>query len=147
MAACSRALLGRASRASDVIACSTPKTLADPSRRAAACHRARPLPLHTPCSGSCSRSSCRRLRPPRFTAPRAAGWLLALLPASIAVYLLATAGSAGVLAERYAWVPLLDVELSFYADGLSRLFAVLVTGIGAIVLVYAGAYLKDERKH
>jgi hypothetical protein len=80
-------------------------------------------------------------------APRAAGWLLALLPASIAVYLLATAGSAGVRAERYAWVPLLDVELSFYADGLSRLFAVLVTGIGAIVIVYAGAYLKDDRKY
>jgi multicomponent Na+:H+ antiporter subunit A len=52
-----------------------------------------------------------------------------------------------VLAERYAWVPLLDVELSFYADGLSRLFAVLVTGIGAIVLVYAGTYLKGDRKH
>jgi multicomponent Na+:H+ antiporter subunit A len=78
-------------------------------------------------------------------APRAAGWLLALLPAVVTGYLLATAGGNAVMAERYTWVPSLGVELSFYMDGLSRLFALLICGIGAIVLVYAGDYLHGDR--
>jgi multicomponent Na+:H+ antiporter subunit A len=38
-------------------------------------------------------------------------------------------------------VPSLDVSLSSYLDGLSLLFALLITVIGALVLVYAGGYL------
>lgn len=74
-----------------------------------------------------------------------AGWLLALLPAGIAFYLLQAylepvlAGQ--VVAAAYAWMPGLDVSLSFYLDGLSFTFALLVSGIGALILVYAGYYL------
>jgi multicomponent Na+:H+ antiporter subunit A len=78
-------------------------------------------------------------------APGASGWWLALLPAAITAYLLATAGSGAVLTERYPWVPSLGLELSFFVDGLSRLFALLICGIGAIVLVYAGEYLKGHQ--
>ncbi len=40
------------------------------------------------------------------------------------------------------WVPSLDVNLSFKLDGLSFLFACLISGIGALIQIYALAYLK-----
>ena len=44
----------------------------------------------------------------------------------------------------YAWVPSLGVNLSFRIDGLSLLFALLITGIGTLVLIYAGGYLAND---
>ena len=40
----------------------------------------------------------------------------------------------------------LGVRLAFRLDGLSLLFALLVTGIGALVLVYGGGYLKGDSR-
>jgi multicomponent Na+:H+ antiporter subunit A len=37
-----------------------------------------------------------------------------------------------------------DVELAFRLDGLSLLFALLITGIGTLIVLYAGAYLSDH---
>ena len=45
----------------------------------------------------------------------------------------------------YPWVPSLGVTLSFYLDGLSLLFALLICGIGALVLIYSSGYLKGHR--
>ncbi|MCU0840771.1 MAG: DUF4040 domain-containing protein [Thiobacillaceae bacterium] len=42
------------------------------------------------------------------------------------------------------WVPSLGVELAFRVDGLSALMLLLVTGIGALVFVYADGYLEHE---
>lgn len=42
------------------------------------------------------------------------------------------------------WVPPLGVELALRLDGLGLLFGLIVTGVGAAVLVYAGAYLQDD---
>jgi multicomponent Na+:H+ antiporter subunit A len=47
-------------------------------------------------------------------------------------------------AERYTWLPQLGVDLSFRLDGLGVLFALLVSGLGTVVFVYAGAYLKEH---
>ncbi len=76
-----------------------------------------------------------------------AGWLIALLPAALFVYFLSqdAAIAAGAhLRESTPWVPSFGVNLSFHLDGLSLLMALLVTGIGALVTVYAGAYLRDD---
>ncbi len=91
-----------------------------------------------------------------FAAPRlhrltraASGWLLALLPLALFVYFASflpavTAGQ--VIASVWHWVPSLGIPLSFYLDGLSLTFALLISGIGALVIVYAGGYLAgDER--
>jgi multicomponent Na+:H+ antiporter subunit A len=44
------------------------------------------------------------------------------------------------------WVPGLNIQLAFWLDGLALGFALLITGIGAICLLYAGAYFaKDPR--
>jgi multicomponent Na+:H+ antiporter subunit A len=74
---------------------------------------------------------------------RAAGWLLALLPAALTVYFIGLSGGAP-WTEVHAWVPSLGVSLSFYLDGLSLLFAILISGIGALVVLYAGEYLRDD---
>ncbi|MDD3828645.1 MAG: putative monovalent cation/H+ antiporter subunit A [Anaerolineae bacterium] len=75
---------------------------------------------------------------------RATGWILALLPLALAVYFGSyhqQLGADGVLTIYHDWVPSLGVGLSFYVDGLSLIFAVLISGIGALIIVYAGGYL------
>ena len=76
------------------------------------------------------------------------GWLLALLPIGLSIYFgeylgLIILGEKS--AESYSWVPLIGLKLSFVLDGLSLLFAILVTGIGSLILIFAGAYLGDHR--
>lgn len=72
------------------------------------------------------------------------GWILALAPAGLAVYFAIHAEevlAGNALRTSHAWAPSLGVELSFYLDGLGLLFALLISGIGALVMVYAGGYL------
>jgi multicomponent Na+:H+ antiporter subunit A len=74
----------------------------------------------------------------------AAGWILALLPLAIAADLARRIGAveAGeVFTHQLPWIPSLGVQLSFRLDGLSLLFALLISGIGALILIYAGGYL------
>lgn len=74
------------------------------------------------------------------------GWLLAFLPAGLFAYflsLLADLPAAG-MSIGWPWVPSLGLNFSFQVDGLSLLFALLISGIGAIILVYAGAYLSGD---
>ena len=44
----------------------------------------------------------------------------------------------------YDWIPSLGINLSFYLDGLSLLFALLITGIGTLIFAYTAAYLKGH---
>lgn len=80
--------------------------------------------------------------------PRASGWIFALLPAGLFGYfvLLREAVAGGPVLAAMDWVPSLGVSLSFTLDGLSLLFALLITGIGAFILVYASAYLAGHRQ-
>ena len=80
-------------------------------------------------------------------AGRAAGALFSLLPFSLAAYFAAFVphvASGQSFTVKYSWVPSLDVQLSFYLDGLSLLFALLISFIGGLVLIYTGAYLKGH---
>lgn len=75
----------------------------------------------------------------------ARGWLLALAPACAFVIALTGspalfAGEKGKLDVVYSWLPSLGLNLSFHLDGLSLLFVLLVSGIGACILVYGGYY-------
>ncbi|AXY03675.1 hypothetical protein D1115_22565 (plasmid) [Vibrio alfacsensis] len=45
---------------------------------------------------------------------------------------------------KAVWIPSLDVNLSFKLDGLSLLFACLISGIGALIQIYALAYLEGH---
>nr|BBJ04825.1 Na(+)/H(+) antiporter subunit A [Marinobacter nauticus] len=75
------------------------------------------------------------------------GWVLALLPASLAVYFstfLSQVQDGPVLLE-YQWLPGLDISLNFLVDGLSLTFALLISGIGTFILIYAGSYLAGHK--
>ncbi len=81
------------------------------------------------------------------TAPPWFGPAFALPPAIAALLfaLLLPSVSAGTAHEwTLAWAPELGVELAFRVDGLSLLFALLVTGIGAATMLYAGVYMKEH---
>jgi len=76
-----------------------------------------------------------------------AGWLLAFVPAGVFAALLnnlTPVANGDVLAASWDWVPQLHLVLSLRLDGLSLLFALLITGIGSVILTYAGAYLKGD---
>ncbi|MEM6846460.1 MAG: putative monovalent cation/H+ antiporter subunit A [Pseudomonadota bacterium] len=75
----------------------------------------------------------------------AGAWVLALIPATLFVVLAALVPqvSAGeVLLAGVTWVDAIGVRYSQRIDGLSLTFALLITGIGALIVVYAGGYLK-----
>jgi multicomponent Na+:H+ antiporter subunit A len=72
------------------------------------------------------------------------GWILALVPAGIFVFLLSllpgiVAGETLRLA--IGWVPAYGLELSFFIDGLSLTFALTISGIGTLIVLYSGSYL------
>jgi multicomponent Na+:H+ antiporter subunit A len=74
--------------------------------------------------------------------------LLALIPAVIFLFFLDKVGiiSTGkVLFESTPWVPALGINLSFRLDGLSLLFALLISGIGTLIFIYASSYLKGHK--
>src|SRR5687768_9773024 len=50
----------------------------------------------------------------------------------------------GVIAERLAWLPSLGVDLVVRLDGFAWMFAMLVSGMGLLVIVYARYYLSPE---
>jgi multicomponent Na+:H+ antiporter subunit A len=50
----------------------------------------------------------------------------------------------GTLRFVYPWAPSLGISVSFYLDGLSLLFGLLITGVGALVALYATAYMRGN---
>ena len=42
------------------------------------------------------------------------------------------------------WVPALDLDIALRLDALALLFAALVTGVGALVLVYCARYFEPD---
>jgi len=75
------------------------------------------------------------------------GWIPVLVSVSIFAALLQAVPSvqAGVPVRGvWQWVPSLGVQLSFWIDGLSLTFGLLISGIGALVFVYSGRYLKGH---
>lgn len=75
------------------------------------------------------------------------GPVLAVVPLGLGLYLLA--GAPAVLGgltptQALSWVPSLGTELALRLDGLGLLMGLLITGVGALVVVYAGRYLAGE---
>ncbi len=76
-----------------------------------------------------------------------AAWLLAAVPAAMFYhytgYLGQVDGGAGI-ASVWDWWPEFGWPLSYLIDGLSLMFALLITGIGTFIVLYAGGYLKGH---
>ena len=74
--------------------------------------------------------------------------VLSLLPLALFCYLLRfiPAASQGIVSyEFHNWVPALNINFDFRMDGLSLLFALLITGIGFLIFVYASSYLRGHK--
>ena len=92
---------------------------------------------------------------PFVTLP-AVGWLgsgrdraqlLALIPAALTgyfTYAFWLVSINGPFSVTGTWAPALNLSLSFRFDGLSPLFAVLITGVGTLIVVYASKYLEHH---
>src|SRR5688572_6720316 len=73
-------------------------------------------------------------------------WALAVFSGALFVWLLTRLpliDRAGALSLNIPWLPQLGLALSFYVDGLALLFSLMIVGIGAMVVVYAGYYFDD----
>lgn len=49
-----------------------------------------------------------------------------------------------VFLSTFSWITSLNINLDFYVDGLSLLFALIITGIGTLVVLYSIYYMSKE---
>ncbi|MGY1634510.1 Na+/H+ antiporter subunit A [Geodermatophilus sp. SYSU D01186] len=76
---------------------------------------------------------------------RQAFLVLALVPAAAFVWALAQLGTVlggEDVRETVPWIPALDLDVALRLDALALAFAALVTGVGALVLVYCARYFE-----
>lgn len=82
----------------------------------------------------------------RYLGHRAA-WPLALFPAAIFVHFagfLTEVSDGETVTGGYSWVPAYNVSFSWLIDGLSLTFLLLISGIGTLIVLYSGGYLKGH---
>ena len=77
-----------------------------------------------------------------------AAWVLALAPAALFIHFFGFVGAVSE-GERVTggvqWIPSFNVNFSWMIDGLSLTFALLITGIGTLIVLYSGGYLKGHK--
>ncbi|MDB5507389.1 MAG: Na(+) antiporter subunit [Devosia sp.] len=78
---------------------------------------------------------------------RFAGVLLAVLPAAMFAYLatlVERVAGGEIILVHLDWIVSYGIGLDLRLDGLSLVFAMTISGIGAVVLIYAGGYLRGH---
>jgi multicomponent Na+:H+ antiporter subunit A len=81
--------------------------------------------------------------------PRYSGYILTLVPLLIFIYLLSfipAMATGEVKSIHYTWFPELDINIGFLIDGLGLIFALIVSGIGILIVFYASSYLEGHPK-
>ncbi len=85
-----------------------------------------------------------------FSAPRSAraGWVASLFAGAsfLAVASAALGGIEQPPTLYLPWAPALDLSLSLLADGLSLLFALVISAVGVVVFTFAAAYLEPHEQ-
>lgn len=77
------------------------------------------------------------------------GWFVLILPILLFTYfiqMLSITSNGKTLFSQAEWIPSLGMNFTVYVDGLSLLFALLITGIGALVVLYSIFYLSKEKE-
>jgi len=80
-------------------------------------------------------------------AGRFSSWILAIVPGGIFIVLLGLVErvvAGQTVSTAIGWVPSHGLTLGFFVDGLSLIFALTISGIGALIVLYAGAYLRGH---
>ena len=78
-----------------------------------------------------------------------AGWLLsaAFVPGLLLLAFAERVRAGEPLESSLRWVPTAGIDFTLRADGFSLMFALLVAGIGLLVMLYAGSYLGADERH
>lgn len=79
---------------------------------------------------------------------RRAAWF-AILPAILAISfgdMMRTVIASGPVTSSLQWAGSLGLTLSFYGDGLSLLFAIIITAVGALIFLFSGRYFHDDSR-
>ncbi|UOY90530.1 Na+/H+ antiporter subunit A [Bacillus glycinifermentans] len=77
------------------------------------------------------------------------GWFVLILPVLLFVYFFRMIGMTshgGTLKATLEWIPSFGINFTAYVDGLGLLFALLITGIGSLVVLYSIYYLSKEKE-
>lgn len=75
------------------------------------------------------------------------GWIILPLPAVLFGYFLTRIPEirAGEnILTSFSWMPSLGIDITLYLDGLSLIFTLLITGMGALVVLYSIYYLNKR---
>ncbi len=76
-----------------------------------------------------------------------AAWVLALVPAALFIHFASfidPVSQGERITGGVSWIPSFNVNFSWLIDGLSLVFALLITGIGTFIILYAGGYMKGH---
>jgi multicomponent Na+:H+ antiporter subunit A len=74
-----------------------------------------------------------------------AAFVLALYPLAVVIQLLALQRETLTAPSiQFPWVPSMGLWMTFTLDGLGFLMAMLIAGIGTLVILYGGEYLRDD---
>lgn len=74
------------------------------------------------------------------------GWIAASFPLFMFLSFISRyqqVANGEIIKEYHEWIPSLGINLTFVLDGLSLTFVLIITLIGVVVFLYAGAYMKD----
>lgn len=75
------------------------------------------------------------------------GWIVLIVPVFLFLALLRfipQIASGDTISHTWNWIPTYDISFTTYLDGLSMLFALLITGMGALVVLYSIFYLSSK---
>ncbi|PPA70000.1 Na+/H+ antiporter subunit A [Jeotgalibacillus proteolyticus] len=77
------------------------------------------------------------------------GWFVLLVPLALFIYFiqyLPLTGGGQTVTKTFQWIPSLGIDFTAHVDGLGLLFALLITGIGTLVVLYSIYYLAKEKE-
>lgn len=77
------------------------------------------------------------------------GWFVLTLPVLLFIYFLSfisITSSQQTVIKSFAWIPTLGINFTVKVDGLALLFALLISGIGSLVVLYSIYYLNKEKE-
>lgn len=75
------------------------------------------------------------------------GWFVILVPTALFIYLsslIPAISSGDVVVQTMKWIPSYGINLTAYLDGLALTFALLISGVGALVILYSIYYLSSK---
>lgn len=85
----------------------------------------------------------------KFTPRIHTGWFVFLVPLLIFTYLITfipNIANGNSIITSIPWMPSYDINFTTYIDGFSLIFGLLISGIGALVILYSIFYLSKERE-